>query len=144
MSVMVTEPTRSMTLTKITLMADSCVPEYPKWCSRNRSGLKVLGLGNNQDVDTPLTGVETCVENDGDPQSIGGSTTGSGENVNKCLGCETCCPSSPSLPFEAGLRLMLLLNGLELVNDEDPHSPSRSRLLVANVSHPYARSSSWS
>ena len=144
MSVMVTEPKRSMTLTKITLMADSCVPEYSKWCSRDRSGSKVLGLGNNQDVDTPLTGVETCVENDGDPQSIGGSTTGSGENVNKCLGCETCCSSSSLLPFEAGLRLVLLLNELELVNDGDLLSPSRSLLPVANPPRPCARSPSWS
>ena len=111
---------------KITLKADTCVPKYSDWCSENRPGSKVLGLRNNQDVDTPLTGVETCVENDDDPRSIEGATTGSGENVNRRLGCETCCSSLTSLPFEAGLRLVLLLNELEFVNDGNLLSPSRS------------------
>ena len=115
MSVMVMEPTRS--IMKVTLMADLCVPEFSKWCWRNRSGSKAMGLKNNQDIDTPLTGVETCVESDDDPQSIGGPTTGSGEDVNGHLDCGPCCSSSSSLPFEVGLGLVLLLNELEFVND---------------------------
>ena len=140
MSMMVIEPTGSMV--KITLMADSYVPEYSKWCSRNRFGSKVMGLRNNQSVDTPPTGVESCLKNDDDPQSIGGATTGSGENVNKHLGSESCCSSSPSLSFEAGLQLVLLLNELELVNDGDPLSPSRSSSPVVNLSLPCAQSRS--